>query len=75
MLLNNIELDVKTRCIEESKTQAKIAEELETTPGYISMIVNSKEQIVNKTFLGMMESLGYDVELTYKRKSEEAIAR
>lgn len=75
MLLNNIELDVKTRCIEESKTQAKIAEELETTPGYISRIVNSKEQIVNKTFLGMMESLGYDVELTYKRKSEEAIAR
>ena len=75
MLLNNIELDVKTRCIEESKTQAKIAEELETTPGYISRIVNSKEQIVNKTFLGMMESLGYDVELTYKRKSEEAVAR
>ena len=75
MLLNNIELDVKTRCIEESITQAKIADELGTTPGYISRIVNSKEQIVNKTFLGMMESLGYDVELTYKRKSEEAIAR
>lgn len=75
MLLNNIELDVKTRCIEESITQAKIADELGTTPGYISRIVNSKEQIVNKTFLGMMESLGYDVELTYKRKSEEAVAR
>lgn len=75
MLLNNIELDVKTRCIEESKTQAEIAEELGMTPGYISRIVNSKEQIVNKTFLGMMESLGYDVELTYKRKSEEAVAR
>ena len=68
ILLNNIELDVKTKCIEESKTQAKIAEELGTTPGYISRIVNSKEQIVNKTFLAMMESLGYNVRLTYEKR-------
>ena len=66
MLLNNIELDVKTKCIEESKTQVWIAEELGTSPGYISRIVNSKEQIVNKTFLGMMEKLGYNVRLTYE---------
>lgn len=70
MLLNNIELDVKTRCIEESITQAKIADELGTTPGYISRIVNSKEQIVNKTFLGIMDKLGYDVELTYVKRDE-----
>lgn len=68
MLLNNIELDVKTKCIEESVTQAKIAEELGTTPGYISRIVNSREQIVNKTFLAMMEQLGYDVELSYVKR-------
>lgn len=71
MLMNNIEMDVKTKCIEESKTQAKIAEELGTTPGYISKIVNSKEQIVNKTFLGMMESLGYNVRLTYEKMENE----
>ena len=70
MLLNNIELDVKTRCIEEPITQAKIADELGTTPGYISRIVNSKEQIINKTFLGIMDKLGYDVELTYVKKDE-----
>ena len=70
MLLNNIELDVKTRCIEESITQAKIADELGTTPGYISRIVNSKEQIINKTFLGIMDKLGYDIELTYVKKDE-----
>ena len=68
MLLNHIELDVKTKCIEESITQAKIAEALGTTPGYISRIVNSREQIVNKTFLAMMEQLGYDVELIYVRR-------
>ena len=71
MLLNNIELDVKTRCIEESITQAKIADELGTTPGYISRIVNSKEQIINKTFLGIMDKLGYDVELTYVKKDDQ----
>ena len=67
MLLNNIELDIKTKCIEESKTQAKIAEEVGATPGYISRIVNSREQIVNKTFLAMMEQLGYNVRLTYEK--------
>lgn len=68
MLMNNIELDVKTKCIEESKTQVRIAEELGTTPGYISRIVNGKEHIVNKTFLSLMESLGYDVRLTYEKR-------
>ena len=32
MLKNNIELDVKTKCIEESKTQAWVAEEVGTSP-------------------------------------------
>ena len=75
MLKNNIELDVKTKCIEEGKTQAWVAEEVGTSPAYVSRIVNSREQIVNKTFIKMMDELGYDVELTYKRKSAEAIAR
>ena len=70
MLLNNIELDVKTKCIEESKTQARIAKALCTSPGYISRIVNSKEKIVNRTFLGVLEQLGYDVELTYVKREE-----
>ena len=70
MLLNNIELDVKTKCIEESKTQAGIAEELGTSQAYISRIVNSKEKIINNTFIRMLESLGYDVRLTYEKREE-----
>lgn len=69
MLKNNIELDIKTRCIEENKTQSQIAEEVGTSAAYISRIVNSKENIVNKTFLSIMESLGYDVKLTYESKT------
>ena len=69
MLVNKIELDVKTKCIEENKTQNQIAEEVGTSAAYVSRIVNSKENIVNKTFIAMMESLGYNVRLTYEKKS------
>ena len=69
MLVNNIELDVKTKCIEENKTQNQIAEEVGTSAAYVSRIVNNKENIVNKTFIAMMESLGYNVRLTYEKKS------
>ena len=65
MLKNNIEMDVKMRCIEKSITQAKIAEDIGTSPSYVNKIVRSKEQIMNKTFLAMMEDLGFDVELHY----------
>ena len=68
MLKNNIELDVKTKCIEEGKTQAWVAEEVGTSPAYVSRIVNSRERIVNKTFLAMMDALGYDVRLTYEKR-------
>ena len=45
------------------------------TVPYVNRITRGREQIVNKTFVKMMDELGYDVELTYKRKSAEAIAR
>ena len=68
MLKNNMELDVKTKCIEESKTQPWISEEVGTSPAYVSRIINGKENIVNKTFLSMMETLGYDVRLVYEKR-------
>ena len=51
---------------------AWVAEEVGTSPAYVSRIGNSREQIVNKTFLAMMDALGYDVRLTYgKRETAE----
>ena len=70
MLKNNIEMDVKMRCIEKSTTQAKIAENIGTSPSYVNKIIRSKEQIMNKTFLAMMEDLGFDVELNYVERKE-----
>ena len=70
MLKNNIEMDIKMRCIEKSTTQAKIAENIGTSPSYVNKIIRSKEQIMNKTFLAMMEDLGFDVELNYVEGKE-----
>lgn len=70
MLENNIEMDVKMRCIEKSTTQAKISENIGTSPSYFNKIVRCKEQIMNKTFLVMMKDLGFDVELHYVKRED-----
>ena len=70
MVINNIEVDVKVKCIENGTTQAQIAEDIETTKSYVNRIIKKQDGVVNRTFVQMMESLGYDIELTYvKRES------
>lgn len=71
MLKNNVEVDVKVRCIEGDVTQAKLAEEIGTSAPYVSRLIRNNEKIVNKTFLQLMEKLGYDVELTYVKRGEK----
>ena len=71
MLRNNIELDLKTRLAEEGITQTEVAEKLGVSPPYVNRIIRGREQIVNKTFIKILDELGYDVELTYKKKAEE----
>ena len=68
MIKNNIEVDVKVKWIENGKTQAKLAETIGTTSQYVNRIIKKQDGIVNKTFVQMMEALGYDVELTYVKK-------
>ena len=71
MLKNNVEVDVKVKCIEVSVTQAKLAEEIGTSAPYVSRLIRNNDKIVNNTFLQLMEKLGYDVELTYVKKETE----
>ena len=75
MLQNNIEMELKMRLIESGQTQKEIAEKLGVTLSYVNRITKGREQIVNKTFVKMMDELGYDVEITKNRKTEEKIAR
>ena len=68
MLQNNVEMDLKMRLIESGQTQTEIAEKLGVSLSYVNRITKGREQIVNKTFVRMMDELGYDVELTYKKR-------
>lgn len=68
MLKNNIEIDVKVKCVEEQITQAELAEKAGTSPSYVNRLIKSPEKVVNKTFMQILEKLGYDVELTYVRR-------
>ena len=68
MIRNNIEVDVKVKCIEKNITQAQLAEDIQTTKSYVNRIIKKQDGVVNKTFVQMMESLGYDIELTYVQR-------
>ncbi len=68
MLLNNVELDLKTKFIEEGKTQTEMAEIIGVSLPYVNRITRGREQIVNKTFVKLLDELGYDVELTYVKR-------
>ena len=58
------------KCIEGETTQVQLAEEIGTTKSYVNRIIKKSDTVVNKTFVQMMEALGYDIELTYvKRES------
>ena len=71
MVKNNIELDVKTKCIEQGKTQVQLAKEIDTTKAYVNRVIKKQAGVVNKTFVQMMEALGYDIELIYVKRETE----
>ena len=68
MLRNNVELDLKTKFLEGGTMQTEIAEAIGVSLPYMNRITKGREQIVNKTFLAMMDALGYDVRLTYEKR-------
>ena len=70
MVRNNIEVDVKVKCIEQGMTQAKLADEIDTTKTYVNRVIKKNESVVNNTFVKMMEALGYDIELHYVKRDD-----
>lgn len=71
MVKNNIELDVKVKCLEANMTQQQVGETIGTTGQYVNRIIKKKDGIVSKTFVEMLEALGYDIELTYVPRAEK----
>ena len=68
MIKNNIEVDIKVKCIENETTQAQLAKAIGTTGQYVNRIIKKKDGVVNKTFVQILETLGYDIELTYVKR-------
>ena len=69
VIKNNLEVDVKAKCMEEGITQAQLADRVGTSALYINRSIKNPDGVVNKTFVSVMEQLGYDIKLTYlKRK-------
>ena len=68
MVKNNFDIDVKVKGLEERVTQAQLAEMVGTSAPYISRLINKQDGIVNKTFVEMLDKLGYDIQITYVKK-------
>ena len=68
MITNNIELDVKVKLLEAGTTQEKLGETIDTTGQYVNRILKKNNEVVNKTFIKMMEALGYDIQLVYVKR-------
>lgn len=73
MIKNNIEVDVKVKCIESGKTQAQLGEAMGTTGQYVNRIIKKQDGVINKTFVQMLEALGYDIELTYVKRKDDSV--
>ena len=71
MVKNNVEIDIKVMCIEAGTTQARLAQEIGTTPSYVNRVIRQKETVVNRTFTSMIEALGYDIQLTYVKRADD----
>lgn len=52
------------------KTETELAGKLCVSVAYANRITKGREQLVNKTFIAMMEQLGYDVRLVYEKRDE-----
>lgn len=68
MLKNNIELDVKVKLLEANMTQQQLGEAIGTTGQYVNRVLKKKEGVMNNTFMRMLDTLGYDIVLTYVPK-------
>ena len=74
MIKNNLEIDIKVKCLEAGMTQMQLGEKINSTGQYVNRIIKKKDGIVNNTFVEMMEALGYDIEFTYvKRERKNAL--
>jgi len=59
MLQHNVEMDLKMRLPESSQHRTEAAEKPVVSLSFINRIIKGREQIVNKTFVKMMDELSW----------------
>ena len=67
MVLNDMGKDVKNMCWDSGSKQYELAKAVGTTDQYVSRLLRNKG-LVNKMFVAIVESLGYDIQLTYVKR-------
>lgn len=72
MIRNNLEIDIKVKCVEAGLTQIRLAQKLGITSQYVNHIIKKKERLINKTFIAILEGLGYDLEIHYVPHNRDA---
>ncbi|SHH62474.1 Winged helix-turn-helix DNA-binding [Anaerosphaera aminiphila DSM 21120] len=65
MLINNLEKDIKVKCLDIDITQAELAKRLDKSAQTVNKIVKKGDGLINTTFIDIMEELGFDIELNY----------
>ena len=68
MLKNNIEMDIKVKCLEAGITQQQLGESIGTTGQYVNRVIKKKSGIINPTFEKMLDAMGFDIEIIYVPK-------
>lgn len=54
--------------MEEGLTQVQLAEKVGTSAPYLNHLIKNSDGVVNKTFISMLDQLGYDIEINYIMK-------
>lgn len=61
MLKNNIEVDVKVKHRGRKDSDSAGHETIGTTGQYVNRIIKKGDGVMNKTFVQMLDALGYDI--------------
>ena len=66
MLKNNIELDVKVKCIEKNITQVQIAKTIGTTAPYVCRILKAGDKVKTGQALGTVDTIAGESQLHFQ---------
>ena len=69
MVKNDFVIDLKAIMRKEGKNMEWLGEQIGISKAAVSLRING--QVMNKGYVELMETLGYDIEVRYVKRSEE----